>query len=136
MCFEGGQPITYKEMVPPELLEYRNALYNWVNPSQQTPQYPGALPFTQPPDMGQMAGMNTILSMLGLGSYQYPQMPGVPGNIGWGGTFDYNPGYSFNPPNQERYEKRTEKKEDREDRQEERKEKRRRTPDYDPYKAK
>ena len=137
MCFSEGQPITYREMIPPEQREYRKALYDWVDPSLQVPQYPGPLPYTQPPDYGQMAGMNTILSMLGAGPWSAPQMPGIPGNVGWGRKFQYNPGgyYHFDPPNKERYEKRTEDKEDRDDRWEKRREERRRNPDYDPYRS-
>jgi hypothetical protein len=88
MCGGGGQEINYKELIPPETLEFRKGLYNFLSPryGQGMEQYPGQLPYTQAPDQGQMAGLSTILQMLGYGPYQWPGMPGAPAGPTGGGN--------------------------------------------------
>jgi len=84
MCGGGGEPITYKELIPPETLEFRKKLYNLIGPLMggQIQSYPGTLPYTQQPDPGQMAGLSTIMQMLGYGGYTWPGMPGAPASGG------------------------------------------------------
>ena len=98
LCGGSGEKVTYQELIPPETRDFRRQLYNFlggVNPlwKEQIPSYPGTLPYTQQPDMGQMAGLNTILNMLGYGPYMWGGMPGIPpatdgggGNGGNGGN--------------------------------------------------
>lgn len=87
MCFGEGDPITYKELIPPETRTFRKGLYGYLDPKegkalyeQQIPSYPGQLPGTQPPDPGQFAGLDMVMRMLGYGGYQWPGMPGSPGS--------------------------------------------------------
>ena len=94
MCDSGGEPITYKELMPPEQLAYRKALMSFVDPSRQIPQYPGAIPYTQPFNEAQTGAMDILFKMANMGNFETPTLPPMPANIGWGDVpFNYYNGF-------------------------------------------
>jgi len=84
LCGGEGEPITYEELIPPETRQFRKGLYDYLGGwppryTRQIPSYPGQLPYTQMPDMGQLAGIGAILQLLGYPGYTWQGIPGLPG---------------------------------------------------------
>ena len=121
MCDSGGEPISYEQLIPPEQQAYRKALFDWINPSQQVPQYPGAIPYTQPFNNAQMGALDLLMGMAGMGAPQIPTLPGMPPSIGWGGNFNYPGGGGGT-----KYNDLTDRQKERYDNREDRKERERR----------